>query len=136
MRKIKFRAWDIVNKIMFVPRFLMLDKNSKCHEAADLCYEKSREYDSDGYLDGGLYTENNDHWLLMQYTGLKDKNGKDIYEGDIVKGAGFDDEYHYGKITIDEFGCWPNNWIGNMPESDCWEVIGNIYENPELLKND
>jgi uncharacterized phage protein (TIGR01671 family) len=82
--------------------------------------------------------------VLMQYTGLKDKNGKEIYEGDIVKAEDFD----WG---LD--GNYQIKWGGDYPAFDIFElsgksldveynilssdpdieVIGNIYENPELL---
>jgi len=64
---------------------------------------------------------------LMQYTGLKDNNGKEIYEGDIVK---------WGKIIEKvemKDGCW-SMVLGTIVEEFNLEVIGNIYENPELIK--
>ena len=75
---------------------------------------------------------------LMQYTGLKDKNGKEIYEGDIIKYT-----QHYFNTPMIKYKTkiveWKYDKWGvyetNAGESDI-EVIGNIYENPELLKND
>ena len=74
---------------------------------------------------------------LMQYTGLKDKNGTEIYEGDIIWDAHA--EIH-GKVTFDE-GTFCVEWKTHIEHlfevvSDYYaEVIGNIYENPELLGN-
>lgn len=106
MRKIKFRAWNPRSKVMRL--------------------WKSLKFETLDFLDhqqmlGGQYK-------LMQYTGLKDKNGKEIYGGDIVCG-----ENAFGnKFTVDleNYGV-----MGHLQEFSTkdYEIIGNIYENPELL---
>ena len=122
MREIKFRAWDKTKNEMF--GVISLGKN-------EIVLSRDKQdirWGSDDSLDD---------YEIMQFTGLKDKNGKEIYEGDIV---------HYffmGKEWIE-----PILWqmINSMENSfsgfrihGCWancEIIGTIYENPELLKNE
>lgn len=79
--------------------------------------------------------------VLMQFTGLTDKTGKDIYEGDVVGGyphatvqVVWDEEWaQFACLDADEaqhYGLFANSLDGCK---DSWEVIGNIYENPELI---
>ena len=74
--------------------------------------------------------------VLQQYTGLNDKNGNLIYEGDIVSGEFYDTEYHHTETIKHEVVF--NNGAYNIASSN-WhkptlEIIGNIFETPELLK--
>ena len=117
MREIKFRAWDKENKA-FMPS-----------EGYAIC---------DGDVMGLRYGNEMEDVLtdqieLMQYTGLKDMNGVDIYEGDIVR---FDTNvqilesevtYYHGMFTIKKYG-------EKIPLFTALKVIGNKFENPELLE--
>lgn len=80
-----------------------------------------------------------------QYTGLTDKNGKKIFEGDIVEGLDFTaEDGGYGVVTFDDgafevVGSCDNNIVGTFHENyygKDFEVIGNIHDNPELLKGE
>ena len=93
----------------------------------------------------GTYDSNEDwyEFILMQFTGLKDKNGKEIYEGDIVKIGILLNElviyegvvaYSNGRFTCDT-GKLEIDWWRYEITKQTIEIIGNIHENPELLEN-
>lgn len=89
-----------------------------------------------------VVSDNPDTYEIMQFTGLKDKNGKNIYEGDILKNTkhGFLFKVQWG-IEDESYAGWAGNWLDrdfisplfNGPLENC-KIVGNIYENPELLK--
>lgn len=110
-REIKIRAWDNCAEKMIIAGF----------DDGYTFIKSECGFDVYGY-DGEEI-----HYLeLMEYTGLKDKNGVEIYEGDIVYIAGHGD-------TIIEF---PFIELYEASyENDIGSIIGNIYENPELLKD-
>jgi len=76
-------------------------------------------------------------FVFEQYTGLKDGNGKEIYEGDLLK-----DENGRIRIAVFAYGAFKVMWNNDNPTqlnlyplNKHWEVIGNIHENPELMEN-
>lgn len=107
MREIKLRAWENDKK-----RWLLQQKNVT--------------------LPIGLMTEyaTGKDWTLMQYTGLKDKDGKEIYEGDIVRRG-----KHIGVVTYvaPEYAMKCSSYEPLRAIGVC-EVIGNIHDNPDLLE--
>lgn len=147
-REIKFRAWDKVNKVMV--------------KVVEIDFFRRRMYFT---IDNKYYGECSlDDVILMQYTGLKDINGKEIYEGDIL--IQNNNKADLVQVCFGEFGIrslktekvidksvgWylkvlPTDVISKVapfcydtPINNYWierlntKIIGNIYENPELLE--
>ncbi len=128
MREIKFRAWDKSAKVIIYDGF---------------------DIDPTGNIWINHFGVN-DQFMLMQYTNLKDRNGKEIYEGDIVRSlmqsnrGNWEDFDRIGQIVFgaDEFPSFmvlSGDKLFEMVTTDYYEVmdieiIGNIYENPELLE--
>lgn len=130
MRYIKFRAWDkqykkIVNVTMLNFGSDELDHDDNFGEPKSI-----------------------EHFELMQYTGLKDKNGKEIYEGDIAKitwaEGTYRDSAYGGALNYTELGVMQfengqfsffvkDSLLDEEYKNLTVEIVGNIYENPELL---
>ena len=117
-REIKFRAWDTVNKLWLnYSHYPLLTLDGK------LCHF------TNGHV---VDLDKSEDVVLMQYTGLKDRYGKEIYEGDIVQ------EFTGCKCVVEWFephtGYKPfGGGIGERKGEDV-QVIGNIHDDPELVE--
>ena len=128
-RELKFRAWKIKEKEM-LPAYEI--------GAIDFFGGRMLRDTEIFFFDEDRYGDKVD-LHLMQFTGLKDKNGKEIYEGDIISTeakvrllVGWNTEY--ASFCLDKDGWMYSHWFGESCNPKDCKVIGNIYENPELLK--
>lgn len=131
MRKIKFKAW------LKKEYFSVLNPENKVYDVENLDFDTQQAYLSEcGWYDFKDIE-------LMQYTGLKDKNGVEIYEGDIIQFQPEPEEKPYhNKYVVDFFqeDCSFSLFQKGKAKLGLFEyerneiiVVGNIYENPELL---
>lgn len=114
-RKIAFRAWDENGKIMYPEPYN--------HDTAN--------------LNLALKLAQEGGYILEQFTGLLDKNGEEIYEGDIVQDIGADGEpietVEWSGASFDIRADWTDHNLAALAGRGRIKRIGNIHENPELL---
>lgn len=132
--RFKFRAWDKEYNFMIEPddiapfNYELITGNGRVMEIEERHSVMGTETN---------FNDISDKRILMQFTGLKDKNGKEIYEGDILDwevNSSNDMYLGAGEVVYIEGAFWAcGRYLSEMVRYHSAEVIGNIYENPNLL---
>jgi uncharacterized phage protein (TIGR01671 family) len=126
-RTLKFRAWDTLAK-----QFTYPDRGYQGHYVLTL----------NGQFQNLQNGSGGDEYVVQQFTGLKDSKGVEIYEGDIVRGKFFDTEYRHLEtinsevVWIERYACFNIGIEEWRYSGERVTVIGNIFENSELLNNE
>lgn len=142
MREIKFRAWDEQNKIIHQD-FQFIKSGDSGNDWIIFISDRFplTEHKTNPFTNPNPFFAQ--QLKIMQFTGLKDKNGREIYEGDILKSTTYSKTYEIG-FTLGAFVVLDKD-VGyttilkqpiGLYDMNMYEVIGNIYENPELIKEE
>lgn len=160
-REIKFRAWDRKAKAMFPIHEMTFNKSKNELEyihGVDI-FDKDSDFSGNvaygGHIEKMTGNPLRPKFELMQFTGLHDRNGEEVYEGDIIKEPSLETrnipnckypEYFLSKVVFKDSAfkivstksIHPVHFDMFCKDGVClnYEVIGNIYENPELLEGD
>lgn len=142
MRPIKYRAWvnnlpirnqdveAIRGKMLPVTGLYFFEGDELTSVSIDTEYGEQTDIAIDPYAVGLIPSDISIE--LMQFTGLEDYWGKDIYEGDIITHSELGG---YKSVVTFEYGCVYAEGCESFPDKSWrYEIIGNIYENPELLE--
>jgi len=128
MREIKFRAWNKKEKVMINS---VEDEFAVVSNGWIILEDNNDDYGTSWFSDRN-HIEDPANLILMQYTGLKDKNGKEIYESDLLKrpdGAIEEIVFDAGSFCIK----YKDSIFDFIAEDNNLEIIGNIYEHPNLI---
>jgi uncharacterized phage protein (TIGR01671 family) len=127
MRELKVRSWDTEAKC-YVKDPILFDNFGQVYVVCDETSDKR----------GTCLITHKPNVIKEQYTGRKDKNGKEIYEGDIVVNTYYDDGEMYKVLWVDDSVAFGMESLDDMElyklPLESLEVIGNIHENADLLE--